>query len=102
MIETAWWAVKCVGVLLIVSGAMAALIGSIFEANGETNEEVELDYRDNCRWYHEDRLRNRGRLARGKDAKRRCERNAEFDRDRIRGHERGDGLGEQVPSELAN
>ena len=56
MVETAWWAVKCVGVLLIVSGVMAALLGSIFEANGETKEEVELDYRDNCRWYHEDDL----------------------------------------------
>lgn len=58
MVGIAIWAAKVVGAWTILSIVVGALIGSIFEANGETKDEVELDYRDNQRWYYENRLRD--------------------------------------------
>lgn len=56
MVGIAIWAAKVVGAWTILSIVVGACLGSILEANGETDEEQELDYRDNQRWYHEDDL----------------------------------------------
>lgn len=56
--ETLWWAAKYVVVLVMVVVVMAAFIGSICEANGETEEERERDYRDNCQRNNTDDLRD--------------------------------------------
>ena len=58
MVGIAIWAAKVVGVWTILSIVVGACLGSIFEANGETKDEVELDYRDNYRRYHKDDLRD--------------------------------------------
>ena len=58
MVETLVWAVKFVAVVTVFTIVVAALLGSIFEANGETDEERERDYRDNCDWHRENDLRD--------------------------------------------